>query len=120
MAELIADMFHRAQKVNRLTLEDLSDKPQFYRRKGSSQLHEGPSQLERLVMRLAALLNGKQGYRNEAGHSLHDMRLAAGLECGCAACCRQRRTRLVLPAVPVLEFDPETEEEHVVEAEQPF
>lgn len=92
MAELIADMFNKAAKINRLTLAELSDKPQFYRRKGSSELHEGPSQLERLVMRLSALLNGKHGYRNGAGHSLHDMRLAAGLECGCADCCRRRIT----------------------------
>lgn len=97
MAELIADMFNKAAKINRLTLDDLSDKPQFYRRKGSSELHEGPSQLDRLVMRLSALLNGKQGYRNGAGHSLHTMRLAAGLKCDCSACCRARITVSPIP-----------------------
>ena len=121
MAELIADMFNRAQKVNRLTLEELSDKPQFYRRKGSSQLHEGPSQLERLMMRLSQLLhqnkkpNGPQGYRVKAGHSLHDMRLAAGLECSCARCCRRRARAGLVSVLPVV-----AEAEEVAVENQPF
>lgn len=98
LAELISDMTNRgrrgdAEQLQRLTLDDLSDAPQFYRRKGSSELHEGPSQLARLVMRLSQLLHqnkqpdGPQGYRVRAGHSLHDMRRAAGLECHCRECC---------------------------------
>lgn len=45
-----------------------------------------PSQLEQLIMTLSARLNGATGLRNQAGHSLHDMRLAAGLPCRCKRC----------------------------------
>lgn len=106
MAELIADMFDHGRKVKRITLEDLSDQPQFYRRKGSSDLHEGPSQLERLVMRLSALLNGKNGYRKAAGHSLHDMLLAAGLPCHCSGCFKAH-SRRDFRAVGVVSADPD-------------
>lgn len=95
MAELIKDMFPR--KMDRVTLDDLSDTPQFYRRKGSNQLHEGPSQLRRLAMRLDGLLHsnapGKRaGLRVRAGHSLHEMKMLSGLECHCSECARRRQS----------------------------
>jgi len=107
LAELLKDMFNKGRKFETITLDDISEAPQFYRRKGSSDLHEGPSQLKRLLMRLDALLHtnnkntGKQGYRVKANHSLHDMRIAAGLRCSCRECC-QRRMRVEPPTGPVV------------------
>jgi hypothetical protein len=96
LAELLRDFFNKGRRHEVITLEDISEEKQFYRRKGSSDLHEGPSQLQRLLMRLDGLLHtnnkktGVQGYRVKAGHTLHDMRIAAGLECSCSACCKAR------------------------------
>lgn len=44
------------------------------------------SELEQFRRTLNARINGKTGLRNQAGHSLHDMRLKAGLVCGCSIC----------------------------------
>jgi hypothetical protein len=60
-------------------------------------------------MRLDGLLNtnekatGKQGYRSKAGHSLHDMKIAAGVRCDCAKCKRARAVKETMAeAVPQL------------------
>lgn len=45
-----------------------------------------PSQLEQLIMTLSRALNGKRGFRAKAGHSIHEMRTAAGLSCTCKLC----------------------------------
>lgn len=105
LAELLRDFFNKGRRHEIVTLEDISEQPQSYRKKGSSELHEGPSQLQRLLMRLDGLLHtnnkktGVQGYRVKAGHTLHDMRIAAGLPCSCAPCCK-RRAFASLPIVP--------------------
>jgi len=96
VAELVNDMFNRGRHGAALTLEDLSDSPQFYRRNGSDRLEEGPSQVRRLVMRLGGLLNKKgTGYRARAGHTLHEMKVASGVDCGCAECAQFSRHDLV-------------------------
>jgi hypothetical protein len=108
LEKLLRDFVNKGRKFETVTLEDLSDEPQFYRRKGSSDLHEGPSQLQRVIMRLDGLLNtnkkpnGPQGYRVKAGHSLHDMKIAAGVRCDCSPCCKKRRGALTspIPALP--------------------
>lgn len=101
VAELIKDMFNRGRRHEVMTVEDLTDGPQFYRRRGSAALHEGPSQVRRLVMRLDGLLHtnkpAAQGFRVKAGHSLHDMKTAAGVRCDCRKCCLDRQ-----PVVPAL------------------
>lgn len=97
LEKLQRDFVNQGRKFETITLDDLSDAPQFYRRKGSSDLHEGPSQLQRVLMRLDGLLHtnnkktGAQGYRVKAGHSLYDMKLAAGLPCDCATFCRHKK-----------------------------
>jgi len=48
------------------------------------------SHLDQLIMTLSRCLNGRHGLRAQAGHSLHDMRTAAGLRCACRQCARQR------------------------------
>jgi hypothetical protein len=131
LAELLKDMFNKGRRFEKITVDDLSEAPQFYRRKGSSDLHEGPSQLKRLLMRLDGLLhtnkkpNGPQGYRVKAGHSLHDMRLAAGLRCDCRYCCLARRQssappEVVLPPLPAPDTDDQAESVDMLTGQNPF
>ena len=73
------DAMHRP-----ITLDDLTEDPIVREVRG--ELKEIPSQLEQLKFTLSARLNGKAGLRNKAGHSVHQMRTLAGLECRCAVC----------------------------------
>ena len=68
-----------------ITLEDLDSKPIFRFVKGERK--EFPSTLEQLMMTLAARLNSK---RNEAGQTIHEMKLAAGVFCDCSPCSKAR------------------------------
>lgn len=61
---------------------DLSDRRPPPRENGEIR----PSQVEQLVMTLSGRLNGRKGLRNQAGDTLHDMKLKAGLPCDCTAC----------------------------------
>ncbi len=63
----------------------------------------GDPQLHQLRITLWARLHSADGLRSQAGHSLHDMYLLAGLQCDCAACVRAR-TRKPKPR-PVPEYD---------------
>jgi len=113
LAQLVADLFNHGQPG--VTMQDLTDDPNL-RPDGS----EGPSDLHRLVMRLAAVVNQK---RNEnlllpAWAELqrpepltgHEMKLLAGARCACAICKRDKKPA---PLVPRLEnwsdFEPELE-----------
>jgi hypothetical protein len=69
-----------------ITLDDLDDNPVVREVRG--KLQEFPSQLEQLKFTLSGRLNGKDGFRKQAGDSIHDMRTKAGLPCRCARCCR--------------------------------
>lgn len=60
-----------------VTLDDLDARPRFKEGKPS------PSQLQQALMTLSARLNAK---RNEAGHTIHQMKTLAGVACDCAAC----------------------------------
>lgn len=71
---------------------------------------ERPSQLEQVVWTLNRCINGKEGLRNQAGHSLHDMRTRAGLECDCTLCINRRKFN----AQPVPSFVPGDADESTV------
>lgn len=45
-----------------------------------------PDQVHTLRMTVWARVNGADGMRNQAGHSLHDMRKLAGIPCDCRIC----------------------------------
>lgn len=67
-----------------LTLEDLSDTPTVRTRRDGVP-YAGPSELEQVLMTLWARV---QPMRRKAGHTLHQMRIAAGVPCDCAKICR--------------------------------
>lgn len=82
-----------------ITLEDLDAKPIVRRLKnadGKWEPKEFPSQLEQLVMTLAARLNV---LRNKSDESIHTMKTRAGVPCGCKQCSRQA-VLASLPALP--------------------
>lgn len=74
----------RDRMLRPIALDDLTDDPVIRSVKG--ELCEYPSQLEQLKMTLSSRLNGKAGLRVFAGHSVHEMRTKAGVECRCSAC----------------------------------
>jgi hypothetical protein len=71
-------------------LESLTATPRFYRSDRTGRLVARPSQLDQVVMTLSRALNGKNGFRAKAGHSIHEMLIRAGLECACRECCLTR------------------------------
>lgn len=122
---IIRDKFHRAgadpagfaEADARRLAEWLSADPiaRFDRRAG--KLVEGPSQLEQLVMTLDERLhNAATGLRVKAGHTLHDMLTAAGLQCPCKDCARRF---VKLPATASAP-EPEGELVHAGAEEEPF
>ncbi|KAF0176478.1 MAG: hypothetical protein FD161_3017 [Limisphaerales bacterium] len=123
---VIRDKFHRAgcdpegfagADARRLA-EWLSAAPTVRFDRREQRMVEGPSQLEQLVMTLDERLhNAATGLRVKAGHTLHDMLTAAGLQCPCKDCSRRF---VKLPAAAV---EPEPEGELVpagAEEEEPF
>ena len=58
-----------------------------------------PSELEELIITISGRLNGRNGFRAKAEHSVHDMLTAAKLPCECAHCARGGRATRV-PAMP--------------------
>ena len=83
---IINDKFNHARQFQTMTLEDVDDRPRFVENKRTGKLDEKPSQMEQLLWTVNARLNGKNGYRAKAGHSMHDMYMAAGLPCACRWC----------------------------------
>jgi len=83
---IINDKFNHARQFQSMTLEDVDDRPRFVENKRIGKLDEKPSQMEQLLWTVNARLNGKSGYRAKAGHSMHDMYMAAGLPCWCKRC----------------------------------
>ena len=125
LASLVCDMFNHGRPG--VTIKDLTDDPNI--RAGK----ESPSDLQRLLMRMAQVVNDKrrqnvlvsawahlQGTEPLTGH---EMKLTAGVFCDCSFCARQRaRCRApILPPLPVVEdwsdFDPELEPASVAGAE---
>jgi hypothetical protein len=86
-----------------ITLEDLDAKPIF--KFVREERREFPSSLEQLLFTLQARLNEK---RKAAGDTIHDMKLKARLECGCAECARRKFLvqAVAASAVPVAEEQP--------------
>jgi hypothetical protein len=74
--------------------------------------------VELIYYTLWARLNSK---RKAAGHSGHDMCIAAGVECRCAACTRARRPAPSGPVIPHLEAgaDVEPESADILKQEDP-
>ena len=70
-----------------ITLMDLDAKPVYRHDKKTGELKTWPSQLEQMNWTMAARLNT---LRKDAGDTIHDMRLRAGLKCVCAVCCGRR------------------------------
>ena len=85
--EIIRDKILRGARHTRVPeMDELSTAPRFFTRKSDGQVVELPSQLEQMLYTLSRALNGKKGYRNQAGDSLCTMRIKAGLRCACARC----------------------------------
>lgn len=91
------------------TLDELTDDPVIKMVKGEPR--EFPSQVKQLLMTLSAMLNGKDGLRAQAGHSVHTMRTMAGLDCQSAECTQ--------PTVRVVTSAPTSEPVEVTD-EDPF
>lgn len=85
-------------------LADLDDNPGFRHENG--QVKIAPSDRQQILYTISARLNGKTGYRNAAGHTLHQMKKAAGVPCHCAAICNPKR-RLAIAPMPATEPEPE-------------
>jgi len=68
-----------------LTLADVSDEPTVRTRR-DGVAYPGPSDLEQVLMTLWARV---QPLRRARGHTLHEMKLAAGVPCACAKICRK-------------------------------
>ena len=84
---IIRDKFKRCE-----TIRDLGDKPYEWTDRNTGAQRVAPSQLEQLRMHIWGNINRKgTGLRAKAGHSLHDMYCAAGLQCPCKACADARR-----------------------------
>jgi hypothetical protein len=73
------------------TLEDLDAKPTFSRQGPCHTLRTGPSQLSQALMTLNARIHSK---RREAGDTIHDMRIRAGVRCTCKRCTDARAREL--------------------------
>jgi len=124
VAEIINDKFNRAGRLKTLTVRDLTDDPIILR-----DGREIPSQLDQLVYTLGACLNGsgklrggkraRLGLRVEAGDTLHEMKMKAGVRCDCAT--GDHRHHALIPPLPVEEswadFDPELEPAGVADCE---
>lgn len=93
--EIIRDKFNHGSRRAVSEIDDLSDHPRTVTRKSDGLLIELPSHLDQLIMTLSRALNGNTGFRNQAGHTLHDMLNAAGLRCACKRCCTLRGTVLI-------------------------
>ena len=115
LAALVNDMFNHGRPG--VTIRDLTDDVNIHQ-DGT----EGPSDLDRLVMRLAAVVNAKRNQNKLAPAymrlqgtepmTIHEMKLSAGVACDCAICAKLKH-RPLLPPLPAEEnwadFEPELE-----------
>jgi hypothetical protein len=115
VAEIIDDKFNSWRKYGpKLTIKDLTDDLIVRKDKKTGELKEIPSQLDQIVMRVAAVVNQKRNenvlmsaYKHLGTEPLtiHKMKVTAGVHCECAICAkRRRRCRApILPPLPVEE-----------------
>ena len=128
LATLVGDMMERYRSPGGppLTIRDLTDDVQIYMDRKTRQPKEGPSQLDRLMMRFAQIVNDARN-KNELLPAYahlqstqpltgHEMKLTAKVPCDCAVCCKLAARGLLaqLPYIPPLQenwadFDPELE-----------
>ena len=118
LASLVNDMFNHGRPG--LTIKDLTDDPKI-----KAGGFEGPSDLHRLVMRLAQVVNDKRNanefvpayahLKHYDPLTIHEMKWEARIECDCKSC-RGRRAQgrgPIIPPLPIEEnwtdFDPELE-----------
>lgn len=95
LAALVADLFNHGRPG--LVIRDLRDEPAM-RANGSA----GPSDLDRLVMRLAAVVNAKRNanvlapawrrFQRQEPLTIHEMKVLAGAICDCRLCQQKRRS----------------------------
>ncbi len=126
VAAIIDDKFNSWRKYGPpVTIKDLTDDPIIRTDKKTGNVRELPSQLDQLLMRVAAVVNQKRNenvllpayaqLQDTEPLTIHEMKLTAGVFCDCAFCNRQRaRGKMpLLPPLPVEEdwrdFDPELE-----------
>ena len=118
LASLVNDMFNHGRPG--LTIKDLTDDPKI-----KAGGFEGPSDLQRLLMRLSQIVNDKRNanefapayvhLKHPVPLTIHEMKWEAGVECDCKPCRIRRKNGLgpILPPLPVEEnwqdFDPELE-----------
>ncbi len=55
-------------------------------------------QLGKLIMDLSRRLNSRHGLRNQAGDTLHSMKVRAGVKCTCSACAAESPREASVPA----------------------
>jgi hypothetical protein len=94
--------------TRRITIMDLDAKPYYRKDRKTGLLKESPSPLKQMQWTIAARVDAK---RREAGHTVHQMRVAAGVPCNCLQCVPRGVQTIILPPVDV----PEPQE-----APQPF
>lgn len=101
LAEIIKDKFKHGSRAMPLTIDDLNADPITARNRfgGESNI---PSQLDQVIMTLARSIQAK---RKAAGHSIHEMKKAAGVPCHCSACTRPPRTALPAPEMQMAGVD---------------
>ena len=129
--EILNDKFNHGRTLIEFDLDDVDDRPRFVEDKKTGKLIEKPSQKAQLLMTLSARLNGKNGFRARAGHSMHDMYVGVGLLCACKGCLQAKMLASLSPAEkaqlvetmnlgqadPAPDFDPELEPAAVADPE---
>ncbi len=85
LAEIIKDKFKHGSRVEPLTLDDLHAVPFTVTNCTTGRKFVIEGQLGQVQLTLARAIQAK---RTEAGHSLHEMKIRAGVECTCAKCRR--------------------------------
>jgi bacterioferritin-associated ferredoxin len=83
-----------------MSLMDLTAEPVRKWDDKTKSMREFPSQLDQMVYTLSSCLNGsgrvyrgkksRLGFRVAAGHSLHEMKIRAGVPCDCSECVRAK------------------------------
>lgn len=102
LTEIMADK-NRWWKIDRpecdITIMDLDAKPIIRRDRKTGEIREFPSQLKQIQYTLSARMNSK---RKEAGHTIHEMKVQAGVPCTCAECSRVAAAPEMIEILPPL------------------
>lgn len=82
-----------------ITMMYLDAKPIFHRDRRTGEQREFPSQLQQLQFTISARLHAK---RKDAGHTIHDMKVAAHVPCHCSLCRKMETEKTIAPiSLPV-------------------